>query len=71
MYGILKTRTVDEDTNMTLYKPTKSGYTFAEWNTEDDGDGTSYEYDDKIIVKKDITLYAQWKIETDTSRILK
>lgn len=60
--GILKTRTVDEDTNMTLYKPTKSGYTFSEWNTKDDGSGTSYEYDDKIIVKKDITLYAQWEV---------
>lgn len=60
---ILKTRTVDEDTKMTLYKPSKSGYTFIEWNTDDDGDGTGYDYDDKITVKKDMTLYAQWEEE--------
>ena len=40
--AILKTRTVDEDTKMLLYEPTKSGYTFIEWNTKSDGDGTSY-----------------------------
>lgn len=60
---LLKTRTVDEDTTITLYKPKKSGYTFVEWNTDSDGDGTSYEYDDTIKVKKNITLYAQWEEE--------
>ena len=58
---ILKTRTIDENTKMPLYKPTKSGYTFVEWNTKSDGDGTSYEYDDQITITKDLTLYAQWK----------
>jgi len=58
---VMKTRIVDEDKKMLLYKPTKSGYTFVEWNTRDDGDGTGYEYDDSIVIKKDITLYAQWK----------
>ena len=62
---IIKTRIIDEDTNMLLYKPSKSGYNFVEWNTKSDGDGTGYEYDDKITIKKDITLYAQWKeVET-------
>lgn len=65
---LLKTKTVDEDTVINLYKPTKSGYTFVEWNTESDGDGTSYDYDDTIKVKKNITLYAQWEEEsTDDS----
>ncbi len=64
---LLKTRTVDEDTNMTLYKPTKSGYAFVEWNTDSNGEGTSYEYDDKIIIKKDITLYAQWEEDTSST----
>jgi len=64
---LLKTRTVDDGTIMTLYEPTKSGYTFSEWNTNSDGDGTSYEYDDIIKITKDITLYAQW--EEDTSSI--
>jgi uncharacterized repeat protein (TIGR02543 family) len=58
---LLKTRTVDENTIITLYKPTKSGYTFVEWNTNSDGDGTSYEYDDRMTINKDITLYAQWE----------
>ncbi|AWK49997.1 bacteriocin [Clostridium beijerinckii] len=64
---LLKTRTIDEDTNMTLYKPTKSGYAFVEWNTDSDGDSTSYEYDDKIKIKKDITLYAQWEVDDSST----
>lgn len=63
---LLKSKTVDEGTVISLYKPTKSGYTFVEWNTKSDGDGTSYDYGDTIKVKKDITLYAQWE-EEDTS----
>ena len=58
---ILKTRTIEEDTKMLLYNPTKSGYTFVEWNTESDGSGTSYEYDEKITITKDLKLYAQWE----------
>lgn len=64
---LLKTRTVDENTKMTLYKPTKNGYTFSEWNTKSDGDGTSYEYDDIIKITKDITLYAQWEDDTSST----
>jgi len=64
---ILKTRTIDENTKMLLYKPTKSGYTFIEWNTQSDGDGTGYEYDDKITIKKDMKLYAQWEVEKTTT----
>jgi len=66
---LMKTRTIDENKKMLLYKPTKSGYTFVEWNTKDSGDGTGYKYDDSIVIKKDMTLYAQWEktIETSTS----
>lgn len=65
---ILKTRTIDEDTKMLLYKPTKTGYTFVEWNTKSDGDGTSYEYDDHIKITKHLTLYAQWeRVSTDST----
>jgi uncharacterized repeat protein (TIGR02543 family) len=69
---VIKTRTIDENTKMLLYKPLKSGYTFVEWNTKSDGDGTGYEYDGNIIIKADITLYAQWKTEevaVDTTTI--
>jgi len=64
---LLKTRTIDENKKMLLYKPTKSGYAFVEWNTKDDGDGTGYQYDDSITIKEDITLYAQWEKATETS----
>lgn len=64
---ILKTRIIDEDTKMLLYKPTKSGYTFVEWNTESDGSGTSYDYDEKITITKDLKLYAQWETASSTS----
>ncbi|ABR36829.1 MULTISPECIES: InlB B-repeat-containing protein [Clostridium] len=63
---LLRTKTVDEDTMLTLYKPVKNGYTFIEWNTKSDGDGSSYEYDDRIKITKDITLYAQWRKNEDT-----
>ncbi len=39
----------------------KTGYTFAGWNTEDDGTGKSYAADDTFsIAAADITLYAKW-----------
>ena len=65
--ALMKTRTIDENKRMLFYKPIKSGYTFVEWNTRDDGDGTGYDYDDSIIIKKDITLYAQWVKTVETS----
>ena len=39
---------------------TRSGYTFVGWNTEPDGDGTSYRSGDEFPTNADITLYAQW-----------
>lgn len=71
---LLKTKYVDENTSLALYKPTKSGYTFVEWNTKSNGDGTSYEYDDRITVKDDMTLYAQWEentTNTPTTEVVK
>lgn len=64
---VIKTRTVDENIMMPLYKPSKSGYTFVEWNTDSDGNGTSYSDSDSIKIKKDITLYVQWKKATTTT----
>lgn len=64
---LLKTKTVDENTVITLYKPSKSGYNFVEWNTKSDGDGISYSDDDRIPVSKDITLYAQWNENTSSN----
>ena len=39
----------------------RTGYTFKEWKTEANGDGTSYKDKGSINPKQDITLYAQWE----------
>jgi uncharacterized repeat protein (TIGR02543 family) len=39
---------------------TRSGYTFAGWNTAADGSGTTYEAEDTIYISEDVTLFAQW-----------
>ena len=36
--------------------PTKKGYTFKEWNTKEDGTGTSFT--GKTVVSEDMTVYA-------------
>jgi uncharacterized repeat protein (TIGR02543 family) len=38
--------------------PTRSGYTFASWNTQPNGSGTSFT--DSTTVSANITVYAQW-----------
>jgi uncharacterized repeat protein (TIGR02543 family) len=42
----------------------KTGYTFAGWNTSADGSGTSYADGDLITLTGDATLYAIWTLET-------
>ncbi len=55
----------DQSANLTANAYTKTGYSFAGWNTKADGSGTSYA--DKASVKNlasgggSMTLYAQWK----------
>ena len=40
---------------------TRDGYTFKGWNTDAEGNGTSYAADETILdVQGDITLFAQW-----------
>ncbi|MDL2261406.1 InlB B-repeat-containing protein [Methanimicrococcus sp. OttesenSCG-928-J09] len=41
----------------------KDGYVFEKWTTEADGSGYSYLPGDEILMKKDVTLYAQWTKE--------
>lgn len=41
--------------------PTYSGYTFTGWNTNLNGNGTSYAAGAVYTVDNDVTLYAQWK----------
>ena len=49
--------TVKSDTQAGV---TRTGYTFAGWNTEAGGGGTAYQAGDNITVNSDVTLYAQW-----------
>ena len=42
--------------------PTKTGYTFTDWNTSSDGTGTSYAPGGSYSANENITLYAQWRI---------
>ncbi|MCH3977673.1 MAG: InlB B-repeat-containing protein [Candidatus Methanomethylophilus sp.] len=45
----------------------KTGYSFAGWNTQTDGEGTSYAAGSEISgITSDITLYAKWTARTHT-----
>ena len=55
-------------TNLTLSstKPTRTGYTFKNWNTKADGTGTTYNAGATYTSNAALTLYAQWTINTWT-----
>ena len=40
----------------------KSGFTFAGWNTESDGSGTSYSQGNTFVINDNTTLYAEWTL---------
>ena len=45
-----------------LPEPTRSGYTFKEWNTKQDGSGTTVT--DETTFTENTTVYAQWEVST-------
>ena len=59
-------------------KPTRSGYTFIEWNTKADGSGTAYQPGEKITIKRASstttsttkTLYAIWVKTSSASSVI-
>ena len=55
-----------ESITLSNVKPTKTGYTFTGWNTKSDGSGTGYSAGSTYSNDSDITLYAQWQINTYT-----
>ncbi len=61
-------RTYDYGTEIEVYGNDaglyKTGYTFNDWNTKADGTGTTYSEGDEITMSQDVTLYAQWQINT-------
>ena len=56
------TQTVKYNTSTALTENTftRTGYTFAGWNTKTDGTGTSYTDKQKVTLKANTTLYAKW-----------
>lgn len=45
----------------------KTGYSFACWNTKEDGTGTDYTLEDTFIIgDSNVTLYAKWNIQSFT-----
>ena len=49
-----------ESVKISSTKPTRSGYTFKNWNTLSDGNGITYNPGDTYSENADLNLYAQW-----------
>lgn len=66
--GAPSAQTKTYGTNLTLSKtvPTRTGYTFKNWNTKKDGSGTSYAPGGTYSSNAAVTLYAQWEVITYT-----
>lgn len=45
---------------------TREGYRFLKWNTQSNGNGTSYDAGDPYIIDQDQSFYAQWQINQYT-----
>ena len=65
-----QTATYGEDLTLNANTFTRTGYTFIGWNTEADGSGTSYTDEQQFTpwdITSDLTLYAQWKKNSEPS----
>lgn len=56
-----QTKKQGEALTLSTTKPTKTGYTFINWNTKKDGTGTSYNVGAAYTKDANVTLYAQYK----------
>lgn len=54
------------DTVLNANTFTRDGYTFAGWNTAEDGTGTAYADGATVNLTEDLVLYAQWKADSYT-----
>lgn len=59
--GTMANQTASSATNLTANTFTRTGYTFANWNTAADASGTSYADVASYPFTADATMYAQWK----------
>ena len=57
-------KTYGVDLTLSSVKPTRTGYTFKEWNTAANGSGVSYPSGGKYTGNANLTLYAQWIPDT-------
>ena len=54
--------TYNEAQDLTANDFTRTGHTFEGWNTQADGNGTSYTDEQNIAIEEDMTLFAQWEM---------
>ena len=54
------------DLSLTSTVPTKTGYTFARWNTKSDGTGVNYNSGATYTIDDDATMYARYTLDTYT-----
>jgi len=61
-----QTKWYGEALTLSSTKPTRTGYTFKNWNTKSDGSGTSYSAGGTVAAATNqaLTLYAQWTAVT-------
>jgi uncharacterized repeat protein (TIGR02543 family) len=59
-----QTKTYGIDLELSSTEPTRTGYTFAGWNTSSNGSGTAYAAGANYTANATVTLYAQWTIDT-------
>lgn len=55
-----QTKWKDQTLTLSSTKPTRTGYTFSNWNTKSDGSGTSYSSGSSYTANSAATLYAIW-----------
>ena len=71
--GTPSNQTKTQGTNLVLSstKPTRSGYTFVNWNTKGDGTGKSYAPGATYSTDANLTLYAIWKTNASGGPVTK
>ena len=62
--GTMAAQTANVPTALTLNTFTRTGYSFSGWNTVAGGGGTTYTDGQTYDFSADITLYAQWLVDT-------
>lgn len=61
-----QTKWYNESLTLSSTKPTRTGYTFAGWNTDSSGTGTNYSSGGTYTGNAAVTLYAKWTAITYT-----